>query len=108
MNINQIIESCLPKEADGDWFKNLKYDTKEAFKRRANTDADAYLIYWGYNLCTEHVKSTIPTIVELLIAEIEKMPRRIVKMGVDEQGRRFEVVENTVRLEDIINLLKQK
>jgi hypothetical protein len=46
--------------------------------------------------------------LEEKVKEIEKIPRRIVQMGVDKNGKRFEIVENSVRLDDIINLLKQK
>jgi hypothetical protein len=58
MNLHTIIAQCLPKERS------------EYGERYSSTQED---ISYGYNQALSDVKSTIPTIVELLIAEIEKM-----------------------------------
>lgn len=41
------------------------------------------------------------------IKEVEKIQRKIVETGIDEQGRRFEIVENSVSLDEVIKILKQ-
>jgi len=104
MTLHTIIEQCLPKEADHrEWFSNLDLETKSAFRRRASSDADADLIYWGYNLCREHTNDSIPTIVELLIAEIENMEIHIDGNYAEFARQGFDNCK-----ERVINLLKQK
>lgn len=109
MPLHTIIEQCLPKE------KAEKHE--ELFSHRS-----------GYCKCTyndaiKDVKSTIPTIVELLIAEIEKMLKcqrisvktkagvndftgEVITIPLDHMETSKIVREATIH--DIINLLKQK
>jgi len=45
--------------------------------------------------------------LEEKVKEVEKMQRKIVQIGVDKEGRRFEIVENSVSLDEVIKILKQ-
>lgn len=62
--LKSILDKAIGEEADIKWFGKLNYDDKEAFRRRADTDADADLIYWGYNLAKAEMRAKIPQVVE--------------------------------------------
>jgi len=42
-----------------------------------------------------------------IIERVEKLPKRIVEMGVDKQGMHYEISENSVNLDDVINIIKE-
>jgi len=85
MTLHTIIEQCLPKEKTID-------DSYIVDDQMGYSDC-------GYNDALSDVKSIIPPIVELLIAEIEKDMKNRMKNW---HGT------GTLMVEDYFNLLKQK